>query len=118
MHDEEEEEGNGGSAPGSPMKTPGKSRAWGAIRSATMAAGALLSRRVNVGGVRSLSFVDGSTETKRRLLVCVADGKLEEWSLDVSVSEKSPTLAHVHKLGKKIQKSLRVSSNIVFVSAD
>lgn len=118
MHDEEEEEGNGGSAPGSPMKTPGKSRAWGAIRSATMAAGALLSRRVNVGGVRSLSFVDGSTETKRRLLVCVADGKLEEWSLDVSVSEKSPTLAHVHKLGKKIQKSLRVYSNIVFVSAD
>ena len=115
MHDDEAESE---SAPGSPTKTPGKSRAWGAIRSATAAAGLLLSRKANAGGVRSLSFVGGSSETKRRLLACIADGVLEEWSIDVSAEPKPPTLAHAHKLGKKIQRALRTSSNLAFVAAD
>ena len=117
MHDDEEAGGEG-RATASPTKTPGKNRAWGALRSATMAAGGLLSRKHRPGGVRSLSFVDGSSETRKRLLVCVSDGALEEWSIDVSNTPRPAKLAHAHNIVKQIQRALRTSSNVSFVSAD
>jgi len=118
VDDMHSEEAGGPSGLMSPTKTPGKSRTWGALRSATKAASMILSRKVNAGGVRSLSFAEGSSDTKRRLLVCVADGTLEEWSVDVSNESNAPVLAHVHRLSKQIQRALRVTSNIGFISAD
>ena len=115
MHSEEA--GGGPSGLMSPTKTPGKNP-WGALRSATKAASMILSRKVNAGGVRSLSFAEGSSDTKRRLLVCIADGTLEEWSIDVSDEGHAPVLAHAHRVSKQIQRALRVTSNIRFVSAD
>ena len=119
MHDddEDEEEDAEASVLGSPTKTPGKTRRWGALRSATMAAGALLSRKVNAGGIRSLRFAQGSSESKKRLLACEASGTIEEWSLDMS-GAKEPTLAHTHKVSKMIKRVLRVSSNVTLISAD
>lgn len=119
MHDddEDEEEDAEASVLSSPTKTPGKTRRWGALRSATMAAGALLSRKVNAGGIRSLRFAQGSSESKKRLLACEASGTIEEWSLDMS-GAKEPTLAHTHKVSKMIKRSLRVSSNVTLISAD
>ena len=59
MHSEEA--GGGPSGLMSPTKTPGKNP-WGALRSATKAASMILSRKVNAGGVRSLSFAEGSSD--------------------------------------------------------
>ena len=103
----------------SPLKSPTKkSRTWSALKSATAGVGALLRRNVNAGGIRSLSLAPGKVQHKRRLLSCNANGKLEEWSLDVSESGADPKLTRVHNVQKMIAKALRVSANVALIAAD
>lgn len=102
----------------SPLTSPTKSRTWSALKSATAGVGALLRRNVNAGGIRSLSVAPGKVEHKRRLLSCNANGRLEEWSLDVSNFGIKPKLTRVHHVQKMIAKALRVSSNVVLIAAD